>query len=82
MCPKFGHSLGSDSAEFLKHIHALKKMNSNIEFYNADGAYDSFQNNVDIWYHLNAKPIVSYSCDTVLNKECEVERIGHWVNKM
>ncbi len=78
----YTNGLSSDSTELIKHIHALKKMEANIEFYAADGAYDSFQNNADIWYHLNAKPIISYSCDAVLHKEGEVERIDHWVNKM
>ncbi|MBN2488660.1 MAG: ISNCY family transposase, partial [Methanosarcinaceae archaeon] len=41
-----------------------------------------FRNHADIWYHLNAKPIISYSSNAVINKEGEIERIDHWVNKM
>lgn len=72
----------SDSPELIKHIEALKIMNADIEFYSADGGYDSFLNHADIWYHLNAKPVISYSSNAVMNKEGEVERIDHWVNKM
>src|SRR5660397_138020 len=35
----------------------------------------------DIWYHLNARPIISYASNAVINKEGEKERIDHWVNK-
>ena len=72
----------SDSLELVKHIEAMKKMNADIDFYSADGGYDSFQNHADIWYHLNAKPIISYSSNAVVHKEGEIERIDHWVNKM
>lgn len=72
----------SDSPELIKHIEALKKMNANIDFYSADGGYDSFMNHADIWYHLNARPIISYSSNAVINKEGEIERIDHWLNKM
>jgi len=73
--------LAGDSPELINHIEALKKMNADIEFYSADGGYDSFLNHSDIWYHLNAKPIISYASDAVINKEGEEERINHWVNK-
>ena len=56
-------------------------MNADIEFYSADGGYDSFLNHSDIWYHLNAKPIISYASDAVINLEGEEERINHWANK-
>jgi len=72
----------SDSRELIKHIKALKEMNADIDFYSADGGYDSFLNRADIWYHLNAKPVISYSSNAVVNKEGEIERIDHWVNKM
>ncbi len=72
----------SDSPELIKHIEALKKMNADIDFYSADGGYDSFLNHADIWYHLNARPIISYSSNAVIKKEGEIERIDHWVNKM
>ncbi len=72
--------LAGDPQEPIKHIEALKKMNSDLEFYSADGGYDSFLNHSDIWYHLNAKPIISYASD-VINKEREEERMNHWVNK-
>jgi hypothetical protein len=74
--------LAGDSPELINHIEALKKMNADIEFYSADGGYDSFLNHSDIWYHLNAKPIISYASDAVINKEGEEERINHWVNKI
>ena len=35
-----------------------------------------------IWYHLNAKPIISYSTNAVVNKEGEIEIIDHRVDKM
>src|SRR5664280_1506073 len=73
--------LAGDSQELINHIEALKKMNADIEFYSADGGYDSFLNHSDIWYHLNAKPIISYASDAVINLEGEEERINHWVNK-
>jgi len=72
----------SDSPELIKHIEALKEMNADIDFYSADGGYDSFRNHADIWYHLNAKPIISYSSNAVINKEGEIVRIDHWVNKL
>jgi hypothetical protein len=71
-----------DSFELIKHIEALKEMKAEIEFYSADGSYDSFCNHADIWHHLNAKPVISYSSNAVINKEGEVNRIDHWVNKM
>ncbi len=73
--------LAGDSPELINHIEALKKMNADLDFYSADGGYDSFLNHSDIWYHLNAKPIISYASDAVINKEGEDERINHWVNK-
>ena len=45
------------------------------------GGYDSFDAHADIWYHLNARPIISYASNAVINKEGEKERIDHWVNK-
>ena len=71
-----------DSPELIKHIKALKEMKADIDFYSADGAYDSFYNHANIWYHLDAKPIISYSADAVTNKEGTIERIDHWINKM
>jgi hypothetical protein len=56
-------------------------MNANLEFYSADGGYDSFLNHSDLWYHLNAKPIISYASNAVINQEGEDEKINHWVNK-
>lgn len=50
--------LAGDSSELINHIEALKKMNANLKFYSADGGYDSFFNHSDIWYYLNAKPII------------------------
>ncbi|AKB36412.1 hypothetical protein MSSAC_1822 [Methanosarcina siciliae C2J] len=61
---------------------ALKKTNADIELYSADGGYDSFLNHSDIWYHLNAKPIISYASNAVINEEGKEERIDHRVNKM
>ncbi|AKB58931.1 hypothetical protein MSBR2_2415 [Methanosarcina barkeri 227] len=73
--------LSGDSPELIDHIEALKNMNANLEFYSADGGYDSFLNHSDIWYNLNAKPIISYASNAVINQEGEEERIDHWVNK-
>ena len=56
-------------------------MNADLELYSADGGYDSFLNHSDIWYHLDAKPIISYASNAVINQEGEEERINHWVNK-
>ena len=39
-----------------------------------DGGYDSFLNHSNIWYHLNAKPIISYSSNAVINQEGEEEK--------
>ncbi|AKB24620.1 hypothetical protein MSMTP_1151 [Methanosarcina sp. MTP4] len=74
--------VAGDSPELIKHIETLKKMNADVESYSADGGYDSFLNHSDIWYHLNAKPIISYASNAVINQEGEEERIDHWVNKM
>ena len=30
---------------------------------------------------INAKPIISYALDAVINQEGEEERINHWANK-
>ena len=75
--------------ELINHIEALKKMNANVEFYSADGGYDSsadrgydsFLNYSNIWYFLNAKPIVSYASDALINQESEEEIINRWINK-
>ena len=71
----------SDSPELINHIEALKKMNDDLELYSADGGYDSLLNHSYIWYHLDAKPIISYPSNAVINQEDEKERINHWVNK-
>ena len=76
------NGLSSDSPELIKHIEVLQKMNANIESYSADGGYDSFLNHAYIWFHLKAKPVISYASNSVLNKEGEIERIDHWVNKL
>jgi hypothetical protein len=73
--------LAGDPQELIKHIEALKKMDSKIESYSSDGGYDSFDAHADSWYHLNARPIISYASNAVINKEGEKERIDHWVNK-
>jgi hypothetical protein len=57
-------------------------MDANIESYSADGGYDSFLNHAYIWFHLKAKPVISYASNSVINKEGEIERIDHWVNKL
>lgn len=75
------NGVAGDSPELIKHIEALKKMNADIESYSADGGYDSFVNHSEIWYHLNAKPIISYASNSVINQEGKEERIDHWVNK-
>jgi hypothetical protein len=83
-CPVFmthTNGVAGDSPELIKHIEALKKMNADIESYSADGGYDSFINHSEIWYHLNAKPIISHASNSVINPEGEEERIDHWVNK-
>jgi hypothetical protein len=61
--------LAGDPQELIKHIEALKKMDAKIESYSADGGYDSFDAHADIWYHLNARPIISYASNAVINKE-------------
>ena len=73
--------LAGDPQELIKHIEALKKMDAKIESYSADGGYDSFDVHADIWYHLNARPVISYASNAVINKEGEKGRIDHWVNK-
>lgn len=73
--------LAGDPQELIKHIEALKKMGANIESYSADGGYDSFDAHADIWYHLNARPVISYAKNAVINEEGKEERINHWVNK-
>jgi hypothetical protein len=40
--------VAGDSPELINHIEALKKMNADLEFYSADGDYDSFLNHSDI----------------------------------
>ena len=66
--------VASDSPELINHIEALKKMNADLELYSADGGYDSFLNHSDIWYHLDAKPIISYPSNAVINQEGEKEK--------
>jgi hypothetical protein len=75
------NGVAGDSPELIKHIKALKNMDAKIESYSADGGYDSFDAHADIWYHLNARPIISYASNAVINKEGGKERIDHWVNK-
>ena len=65
----------------INHIEALKKMNADVEFYSADEGYDSFLNHSEIRYNLNAKPMISYASDAVINQEYEEEIINHWINK-
>ena len=74
--------LAGDSPELPSHIAALLRMNAKIDEYRLDGAYDSFQNHADIWYKLNADPLISLGVDAVINNEGKLERIDHWVNKM
>ncbi len=73
--------VAGDSSKLINHIKALKNMNANLKLYSADGGYDSFLNHSNIWYHLAAKPIISYASNAVINQEGEEERINHWVNK-
>ncbi len=74
--------LVGDSPQLPAHIAALLKMNAKIGTYSLDGSYDSFQNHADIWYQLNAAPLISLGTDAVINEEGEIERIDHWANKM
>ena len=74
--------LVGDSPQLPVHIAALLKMNLKINEYWLDGGYDSFENHADIWYNLNAKPLISLPENAVINEEGEVERLGHWANKM
>jgi len=74
--------LAGDSPELPSHIDALLKMDANIDEYRLYGAYDSFQNHADIWYKLNANPLISLGVDAVINDEGKLERIDHWANKM
>jgi len=74
--------VSGDSPELVKHIEALKKMNADIDYYSADGGYDSFRNHADIWYSLDAKPVIAYPSNAVISKDGETGRINHWVNKM
>lgn len=71
-----------DSPELIRHIEALKKMNADIDLYSADTGYKAFKNHADIWYHLNARPVIDYPKNAVISKEGEIDRIDHWVNKM
>lgn len=57
-------------------------MNVKIDEYWLDGGYDSFENHADIWYKMQAKPLISLPVDAVINEEGESERLGHWANKM
>ncbi len=74
--------LAGDSPQLPLHIAALLKMNAKINEYCLDGSYDSFENHADIWYKLQAKPLISLPVDAVINEEGELERIDHWANKM
>jgi len=78
------HTRGAahDSPELKKHIDALVEMEVDIDTYALDGGYDSFRNHADIWYKLNAKPVIAYSFDSKIQYEGKIERIDHWVNKM
>ena len=71
-----------DTHELIKHIQALKKMNADIDMYSADTGYKAFKNHADIWYHLNARPVIAYPKNAVISKEGEMDKIDHWVNKM
>lgn len=73
--------VAGDSPDLVNHIEALKKINTYLELYSADGGYDSFLNHSDIWYHLNSKPIISYATNAVINIEGEEEIINRCVNK-
>ncbi len=74
--------LAGDSPELSSHIDALLQMNAKIDEYHLDGAYDSFQTHTDIWFKLNANPLISLGVDAVINNEGKLERIDHWANKM
>jgi Transposase DDE domain len=74
--------LVGDSPQLPLHIAALIKMNVKINEYCLDGGYDSFENHAEIWYKLKAKPLISLSVNAVINEAGEVERLGHWANKM
>ena len=79
------HTRGNagDSPELIAHIKVLKKLKANIDEYLLDGAYDSYENHADIWYHLDgATPRIYCGEDAVSNPEGTIKRINHWVNKM
>lgn len=71
-----------DSPQLPHHIGALLKMDANIDEFYLDGSYDSFKNHADIWYKLNAKPMISLPVDAVINEDGELKKIDHWANKM
>ena len=71
-----------DSPQLPDHIDALLEMGANIDEFYLDGSYDSFKNHADIWYKINAKPMISLSKDAVINKEGNLKRVNHWTNKM
>jgi hypothetical protein len=78
----YTNGLAGDSPQLTSHIDALLRIKAEIDEYRLDGAYDSFLNRAAIWYKLNADPLISLGIDAVINKEGELERIDHWINKM
>jgi hypothetical protein len=78
----FTEGNANDSPELFEHIMALKSMKASVGEYFLDGAYDSFRNHADIWYHLSAIPKIYCGENAVINPEGSLERIDHWVNKM
>jgi len=78
----FTRGNANDSPELSEHIMVLKSMKASVAEYLLDGAYDSYLNHANIWYHLNAIPRIYPGEDAVINPEGTLERINHWVNKM
>jgi len=79
------HTSGNagDSPELIAHIKVLKELKANIDEYLLDGAYDSYENHADVWYHLDgAIPRIYCGEGAVFNPEGTIDRINHWANKM
>ncbi|CAD6492870.1 MAG: hypothetical protein CHKLHMKO_00360 [Candidatus Argoarchaeum ethanivorans] len=78
----YTNGLAGDSISLTSHIAAFLRMKADIDEYRLDGSYDSFLNHADIWYKLKAEPLISLPVDAVINKEGELGRINHWMNRL
>jgi hypothetical protein len=84
-CPLYCCFSGGNEADstYAKELtQAMERMNPRIERVFADAGYDSFEIHADIWYRLNARPVIDCRETAVFHDDGTEKQIDHWVNKL